>query len=77
MRLQLDENAPVQWLTLLRELKQDAVHVLHQGWASSSDKEIFEHAIEEDRVLLTYNKFKRDPDRRDALSAMLQGALVV
>ncbi len=77
MRLLLDENAPKQWLQLLREHGHDAVHVIDRGWASASDDVVFEHTQREGRVLLTRNGFKRNPARRDSLIAMSEGLRII
>lgn len=77
MRLLLDENAPRQWLQLLREHGHDAVHVIDRGLVGASDDVVFEHAQRERRVLLTRNGFKRNPARRDSLNAMLEGLRII
>lgn len=77
MRLLLDENAPIQWLAVLHQLGHHAEHVTDRGLQGESDKVVLAFALAEDVTLLSLNKFKRGPDRRDALAAMLEGARIV
>ena len=77
MRLLLDENAPTQWLTILRRLGHYTEHVTDQGLRGRSDKEVLAFALSEDFTLLSLNRFKRGPDRLDALTAMTNGARIV
>lgn len=77
MRLLLDENAPKQWLPLLTSQGHDAVHVIDRGWAGAGDNVVFARAIEDDRILLTCNGFKRHPSKRDALEAMRDGLCII
>lgn len=77
MRLLLDENAPRSLLRVLHQLGHYAAHVEHRGLKGSSDKVVLAYALAEDFTLLSLNKFKRGPDRLDALEAMTKGARIV
>ena len=77
MRLLLDENAPKQWLPLLRDQGHDSVHVIDRGWAGAEDRAVFAHALDEERILLTRNGFKRNPAKREALEAMCDGLRII
>ncbi len=77
MRLLLDENAPMGWLALLDQLGHHVEHVHQCGLRGQSDNEVLAFALAENFTLLSLNKFKKGPDRRDALSAMTNGARIV
>ena len=77
MRLLLDENAPMGWLALLDQLDHHVEHVYQHGLGGQSDKEVLAFALAENFTLLSLNKFKKGPDRRDALAAMTNGARIV
>ena len=77
MRLLLDENAPEQWLSLLHAQNHDAIHVNQRGWQGIEDTLIFQHALNENRILLTRNGFKRGPARLASLEAMLHGLHII
>ena len=77
MRLLADENVPARLVTLLNRLGQHAVDLRDYGLGGSSDREVLAFADENDWVLLSLNKFKKDPDRRDALDAMAKGARIL
>ena len=77
MRLLLDENAPIQWFSALRDQGHDAEHVIKQGWQADSDVVVFARALEGSYVLLTRNGFKRNPSRRAALIAMRVGLRII
>ncbi len=77
MRLLLDENAPVQWLSTLHDQGHDVDHVIKRGWQAASDEFVFARALEENYVLLTRNGFKRNPSRSAALKAMSDGLRII
>lgn len=65
------------WLALLNQLGHQVEHVYQRGLGGQSDKEVLAFALAENFTLLSLNKFKKGPDRRDALSAMINGARIV
>ena len=77
MRLLLDENAPKAWVDILMGMEYQVERVVDRGLGGSSDQTVFALAIAEDLTVLTRNKFKRGPDRQDALTAMTNGTRIV
>ena len=77
MRLLLDQNAPIQWLSALRDQGHDAEHVIKQGWQADSDVVVFARALEWSYVLLRRNGFKRNPSRHAALIAKRDGLRII
>lgn len=77
MQLLLDENAPVTWLSILHQLGHHAEHVEDHGLKGKSDEELFAFADEHELIVLSLNKFKRGPDRRAALTAMMAGSRII
>jgi predicted nuclease of predicted toxin-antitoxin system len=53
MRFLVDMNLPPAVAVWLRAEGHDAVHVLDAGFANAPDREIFAHAAEEGRIVVT------------------------
>jgi predicted nuclease of predicted toxin-antitoxin system len=55
MRFVLDMNSPPAMADWLRADGHDAVHVREIGYANLSDREIFSRAVEEGRIVITFD----------------------
>ena len=55
MKLFLDQCTPVRAATLLRDIGYDAVHASEVGHAASADTVLMKLAIEQGRIIVTYD----------------------
>jgi predicted nuclease of predicted toxin-antitoxin system len=55
MRLFCDQNIPLETIAFLRSLGHDVLSTRDAGMSRAADEEILQHAIQEDRILLTFN----------------------
>ena len=55
MRLLLDMNMPAVIAEQLRAAGHDVVHVLDVGYGAVPDLDIFKHAAEENRIVVTFD----------------------
>lgn len=55
MKVLLDENITPKSCAVLEKYGHDVLHVINRYGAGKSDKEVFELAIKEQRVLITLN----------------------
>ena len=77
MHLLLDEMVPIDFTELLSDLGHQPQHVVSLGLQGKSDRDIFAFARPLRLIVLTFNKYKNEPDRRDALTAMSRGQRIV
>ena len=77
MRLLLDEMVPLEFSGLLSDLGHRSQHVIVLGLSGSSDEEVFTYSLPRELVVLTFNKYKNEPDREAALTAMTRGQRIV
>ena len=55
MRLFCDQNIPLETVSFLRALGHDVLSTRDVGMSHSDDATVLQHAIREDRILLTFN----------------------
>ena len=55
MRFLLDMNLPPAMADWLRSEGHDAIHVLGAGYGDMPDREIFDRAVENSRILVTFD----------------------
>ena len=68
---------PVELVELLEDLGYRSEHVITLGLSSSSDEEVFTYSLPRELVVLTFNKYKNEPDRKAALTVMTRGQRIV
>ena len=77
MRLLADENVPASLVNWLNRLGHHAEDLRDFGLGGSGDRVVLAYTLENNWILLSLNKFKKGPDRRDALEAMANGARIL
>ena len=68
---------PVEFVELLEDLGYRSEHVITLGLSSSSDEEVFTYSLPRELVVLTFNKYRNEPDRKAALTVMTRGQRIV